>query len=351
MVADVELRARATAPRGRARLSKDAGDRYVPAGAVRRRTEHGDALASVVPRQPLLAQRLVLAADASVATALVRVGGDCVAQIGVNAQCIKAGADGEFVHQARVGVRRLRTLLKLVEGLIGSRTVAPIVKELQWLSTALAEAREWDVFATDTLAAIALKHPQSRRDVGTLRGRVTRLRNAHFDDAGRAVASPRLQRLLLAVGALLAALESPTADPVMRTLARDLAKEILERRARRLAKRGRRLRRMSAAERHEARIAAKKLRYVGEMFAPLFPGPRAKAYLSALGKLQETLGALNDLVAGERLLDAFLPHARTRHLVHGAGIVRGWLSGAEAAVLDDADRARRKFSRAKPFWR
>jgi triphosphatase len=304
-----------------------------------------------VSQQPFRARKFVLAPDASVATALIRVGEDCVAQIGINAQCIKAGADGEFVHQARVGVRRLRSLLRLVEGLIGARTIAPIVRELQWLSTALAAAREWDVFATDTLAAIGLKHPQSRRDVGTLRGRVTRLRNAHFDDAGRAVASPRLQRLLLAVDALLAALESPAADPVMRTPARDLAKEILERRARRLAKRGRRLLRMSAAERHDARIAAKKLRYVGEMFAPLFPGPRAKAYLSALGKLQETLGTLNDLVAGERLLDAFSPHARTRHLVHGAGIVRGWLSGAEAATLDDADRARRKFSRAKPFWR
>jgi len=297
------------------------------------------------------ARKLVLAADVSVASALALVGGDCVAQIGINAQCIRAGVDGEFVHQARVGVRRLRSLLKLVEGLIGPRTIAPIVKELQWLSTALAAAREWDVFSTGTLAAIGLKDPQSRRDVGTLRGRITRLRNAHFVDAGVAVASPRLQCLLHAAGALLAALESPTADPVMRTPARALAKETLERRARRLAKRGLRVLRMSAAQRHEARIAAKKLRYVAEMFAPLFPGARTRDYLSALGNLQEALGALNDLVTGERLLDTFSPHAHTRHLVHGTGIVRGWLSGAEATALDDADRARRKFSRAKPFWR
>jgi triphosphatase len=351
MAAAVELPARAAVRRGQTRLSKDAGDPCVAHGAELRGTPHGNAPASLVSRQPLRARRLALAADVSVGSALARVGGDCLAQIGINAQCIKAGVDGEFVHQARVGVRRLRSLLKLVEGLIGAKTIAPIIKDLQWLSTALAAAREWDVFSTGTLAAIALKDPQSRRDVGTLRGRITRLRNAHFVDAGVAVASPRLQRLLHAAGALLAALESPAADPAMRTPARALAKEILERRARRLAKHGLRVLRMSAAQRHEARIAAKKLRYVAEMFAPLFPGARTRDYLSALGNLQEALGALNDLVTGERLLDAFSPHAHTRHLVHGAGIVRGWLSGAEATALDDADRARRKFSRAKPFWR
>jgi len=47
--------------------------------------------------------------------------------------------------------------------------------------------------------------PQSRRDVGIVRGRITRLAHAHFVEAGAAAASPRLQRLLLAVGALLSA--------------------------------------------------------------------------------------------------------------------------------------------------
>jgi CHAD domain-containing protein len=237
--------------------------------------------------------------------------------------------------------------------LIGAETIAPIVQELQSLSTALGAARDWDVFATDTLAAIGrgLKHPQSRRDVGTLRGRVTRLAHTHLVEAGAVAASPRLQRLLLAVGALLAALESPTADPAVRTPARNLAKDTLERRSRRLGKRGKDLQRASPAERHQARIAAKKLRYVAELFAPLFPGARTKDYLSALAKLQGALGYLNDLASGDRLLDELEPRARTQRLVHGAGIVRGWLSGAEAPALADADRAWRKFAKAKPFWR
>ena len=317
------------------------------------KAERGYALASAAPREPVRARRLALAADVSVGTALARFGSDCLTQIGANAQCVAAGLDGEFVHQARVGARRLRSLLRVVTGLIGTEATAPIVQELQCLSTALGAARDWDVFATETLAAVGrgLKHPQSRHDVGTLRGRVTRLAHAHFVEACTATASPRLQRLLLAVGALLAALESPTADPAMREPARNLAKETLDAPARRLDKRGKHLERASPPQRHQVRIAAKKLRYIAEVFAPLFPGSRTKDYLSALGKLQAALGHLNDVATGERLLDELEPHVRTDRLVHGADIVRGWLSGAEAAALADADRAWRKFAKAKPFWR
>ena len=316
------------------------------------KAERGYALASPRPREPVYARKLTLDADISVGDALARFGSDCLEQIGANAQCIAAGVDGEFVHPASVGARRLRSLLRLVAGLIGAETIAPIVGDLQWFSTSLGAARDWDVFATQTLAAVgrALKHPQSRRDVGTVRGRVTRRAHTHFVEAGAAAASPRLQRLLLAVGALLAALESPSADPTLRATARSLAKDTLERRARRLDKRGKHLQRVSPAERHQARIAAKKLRYVAEVFAPLFPASRTKDYLSALGKLQGALGYLNDLATGERILDELGPHVRTERLVHGVGIVRGWLSGAEASAVSDADRAWRKFAKAKPFW-
>src|SRR5450631_141360 len=317
------------------------------------KAERGYALASRAQRLPLRARKLALAPNASVGNALARFGGDCLIQIGVNAQSVAAGVDGEFVHQARVGIRRLRALLNLAAGLIGGATIKPLVQELQWLSTALGAARDWDVFASATLPAVSrtLRHPPSRRDVGTLRGRVTRLRHAHFAEASAAAASARLQRLLLASAALLASLESPAAVPAMRVQAKNLAKEVLERRARRLDKRGVHLRRASPAERHVARIAAKKLRYVAEMFAPLFPGSRTKAYLSALAKLQGALGHLNDLATGERLLDQLAPDARTEKLVHGAGIARGWLSGAEAWAVTDADRMWRNFTKCKTFWR
>jgi triphosphatase len=138
------------------------------------KAERGYALASPAPREPVHAGKLALDTGVSVGEALAHFGSDCLEQIGANAQCIAAGVDGEFVHQARVGVRRLRSLLRLVAGLIGAETVAPIVRDLRWFSTTLGAARDWDVFAKETLAAVgrALKHSRSRRDVGIVRGRI-----------------------------------------------------------------------------------------------------------------------------------------------------------------------------------
>lgn len=316
------------------------------------KAERGYALASHAPRKPLRAGKITLAPDISVGAALARVGSDCLMQIGANAPSVGA-SDGEFVHQARVGTRRLRSLLKIVADLRGADTVLPLLQELRWLSSSLGAARDWDVLASETLASVtqALRHPQARRDVGTLRGRVTRQRNIRFAEAAAAAVSPRAQRLLLAFGALFAELESPAADPGLRAPAKILARDILDRRARRLGKRAAHLRRVSPDERHQARIAAKKLRYVAEVFAPLFAGNRTRDYLSALGKLQSGLGRLNDLATGERLLDDIEKLTHAQRLVHGAGIARGWLAGAEASAVADAARAWRKFTKLKPFWR
>jgi triphosphatase len=318
------------------------------------KAERGYALANPSPFKPVRARKLSIAAEASVGHALARVGGDCLVQIGANTPWV-ASKGGEFVHQARVGARRLRSLLQIVAGLPGAEAIAPLVHELQWLSTSLGATRDWDVFAGETLASVAktLRQPQARRDVGALRGYVTRARGFEFAGAGAAdaAASPRVQRMLLAFGALFAAMESPTADAALRAPAKSLAKDILERRAKRLGKRGAHLQRVSPAERHEARIAAKKLRYVAELFAPVFSNARAKSYLDGLATLQTKLGYLNDLATGEQLLDQIEQRTRAQRVVHGAGIVRGWLSGAEAAGVAEAAQAWRKFAKLKPFWR
>src|SRR5207248_6292688 len=65
------------------------------------KAELGYALARPTVREPVHASKLALDADTAIGTALVQFGSDCLLQIGANAQCIAAGANGEFVHQAR----------------------------------------------------------------------------------------------------------------------------------------------------------------------------------------------------------------------------------------------------------
>ncbi len=86
-------------------------------------------------------------------------------------------------------------------------------------------------------------------------------------------------------------------------------------------------------ERHAARIAAKRLRYVAEFFAPLFPGKRTRTYLETLAAAQDALGQFNDAVTAAALAGELSGLADDA----AAGAVRGWVA-AQAAALEPRSR-------------
>jgi triphosphatase len=317
------------------------------------KAERGYALAGTGALEPVRASRVPLAADLSAAQAFAAVGADCLRQIGANAEGVALGGDEEFVHQLRVGVRRLRSLLKFIAELSPSALLAPLDAELQWLGRVTGVTRDWDVFAAETLAAVAAQvtQPQLRRDLGRLKARTTRLRRAQRAAVLEAVRSPRVTRMVLALGALLAGLAAEAGSGAPALSARALAQATLSTRDRQLRKRSRRLRQLAPVDRHRARLAAKRLRYAAEFFAPLYRGPRVARYIEALAHLQGSLGKLNDLATAERLLDELVPAAAlSPGLGHATGIVRGWGIACAGAALARADKASRAFAKLKPFW-
>ena len=99
------------------------------------------------------------------------------------------------------------------------------------------------------------------------------------------------------------------------------------------------------------RVAAKRLRYAAEFFAPLFRHAGASDYIDALAELQGTLGRLNDMAAATRLLDELIAPIRNDvELSHAAGVVRGWTAAMSARELERLPKSWRQFARAKPFW-
>jgi inorganic triphosphatase YgiF len=316
------------------------------------KAERGYALAGTGVLEPVRATRIPLAKDVSAAKAFVAVGADCLRQIGANAEVIATGNDGESVHQLRVGVRRLRSLLQFIAEFRPSTPLAPLEEDLQWLARVAGTARDWDVFAAETLAPITPQlDSQLRRDLGRIKARTTKIRRAHRAGVVAAVRSPRVARMLLGLGAMLAGLadESSTTSPG--PPARALAATTLAKRDRRLRKRCKGLLHLAPADRHRARLAAKKLRYAAEFFAPLYRGDRAARYIEALARLQGSLGKLNDIATAQRLLGELVPAGTNpRAVAHATGIVRGWGLAVAASELARADKAGRAFAKLKPFW-
>lgn len=312
------------------------------------KADRGYALARSRPAQAVYARKVALAPDVGAPRALAAIAVDCLAQIGGNAEFMRAGRDGEFLHQLRVGVRRMRSLLKLAASAEIAPDVTPLDHDLGALGDVFGPARDWDVFAAGTLPAIA-PHvgAQQRRGFGRLRLRAARQRRLHRVAAQSEAGSQRFTCLLLALGRFCIGLERAAPDPPATALAHDALGES----ERRLRKRGKRLREADAPTRHRVRVAAKRLRYAAEFFAPLFRHAGASDYIDALAELQGTLGRLNDMAAATRLLDELIAPIRNDvELSHAAGVVRGWTAAMSARELERLPKSWRQFARAKPFW-
>jgi triphosphatase len=109
---------------------------------------------------------------------------------------------------------------------------------------------------------------------------------------------------------------------------------------------------LSLDERHQVRIALKKLRYMIEFLGSLYDADSVKPLMKRLRGLQEDLGHLNDVRTAQGLIGEL---ARAEHnssdMGVAAGVVLGWhvreLRNLEAKLCEDV----RRFKKAKPFWR
>jgi inorganic triphosphatase YgiF len=317
--------------------------------AVASKAQRGYALAAQAPAEPRRAGKLSLDPEVTVSKALAVIGGDCIAQMEANAEGVLASNNPEFLHQLRVGWRRLRSLLKLAAVVVDPAKIGTIEQELDWVGESLGPARDYDVFAGDTLPALAAQF-RGDREIAKLRARVARRRRRLRSDAREMLATPRFQQLLLALGALFLELQqSPPADAEA-ARARDWIQPLLQKRDQKLRKRTRHVHRRDSAERHGARVAAKKVRYASEFFRALFPSKRTDAYITALAKLQTVLGRLNDLAVAERLLAETAPASPDVGQAQAQGIVRGWLAASTTPELKRLRDAHRRFVECGAFW-
>ncbi len=134
------------------------------------------------------------------------------------------------------------------------------------------------------------------------------------------------------------------------------AADELTRRWRKVRKKGRALVELDAPSRHKLRIQAKKLRYAVEFFANLFASKpaakRRKQFLSALERLQDGLGDLNDIAVHEERIAAMSIRQRSSpNRAFAAGLLTGREDARIEAAMTKATDAYADLSRIKPFWR
>lgn len=300
------------------------------------KAERGYALAEASAARPQKARPLQLNESSTAAAALRRIAVACIAHMQANEDGLLASRDPEYLHQFRVGLRRLRSCLRLID----DDRLRPLAAEARWLQSALGPARDWDVFVTETLTPLARVR---RKDVAAFRGRCREVRRKHGEDVRAAVRSPRYTALLLALGEAFAS--DDIGGTSLKRPVGDFAAAVLAKHDRRLRKRGADVPEASPRARHEVRIAAKRLRYAAEFFGSLYQEDRVQHYVKALQGLQDVLGALNDAAVADELLAE--PGGVPQYV---AGWVRGWVAALAGRELDNYGAAWRRFCDAAPYW-
>ena len=234
-------------------------------------------------------------------------------QIELNARGVLVSEDPEFLHQLRVGLRRLRAALRAFRAILHREQTRPLIRALRKLSPKLGAARDWDVL----VARLESQHASPEL--------------LHKAQARRAAARRVARRALVSKGfAGIGAGVRGLAVTESRAPLRQFGAAALDRAHRKLITQAHGADWSAASARHALRIRVKRLRYSCEFFAPAFPARRVTPYIAALKALQDILGELNDVVVGRRLL----------------GFV-----GDEAALLRRLGPAWRALERRPVFWR
>ena len=324
----------------------------------RSKADRGYALADAVDDAPSRARDIAHADDASAPQAIAAVIRECVRQISRNAIGLRdAGTqDPEWIHQLRIGVRRLRSSYGFADGLVDAASIEALRHETRWVLDALGPARDLDVFVGETLPAAVRDLARSGSDAGAagtaleaLARRAAARRRAARVAAVECVHSRRFTRFELAAEML--AHDVGAATPSGAGAGRDasayrFASRLITRRARRLAKAAADLAHAGADERHAVRIAAKKLRYATEFFASLFPRKRSRAYRKALTSLQDVLGELNDAAVAPRVASAIAGPAAT-----ATAAVESWSAARSATSATRLEAAWSAFAATPPLAR
>jgi triphosphatase len=264
-------------------------------------------------------------------------------QLQANEEGVLRAAAPEFVHQARVALRRLRSALRLFPAAIGDERAKAWRAEWSESTRALGAARDWDVFATESLPALAASYGDPSIARALMRRAALRRRQCR-EDARSALRSPRHARAVLDLASWLAGIGEETADGPTEPLA-DFASRWIRKRRKSLLAGLEGLARMPAEERHRLRIEAKRLRYGVEGLASVFHSGKERRFTRRLADLQEALGRANDAATGARLLAELDPPDAF------AAFARGWL--AARMVPDPALIASlaARLEKSPRFWR
>lgn len=378
-------------------------DRFGLVLDVRSKSERGHQLAAdQLASPPTKARSPRLSAAATPAQAQAAMLASALGQALANASVMAdpelaepVAANAEYLHQLRVGLRRLRSLLQ-VYGPLAPPADASLAPALGTLFSQLGAARDRDAMAEWLWPALHAADAPWVPDDATVQAIPAPLAGATAPaaltvpaaaapgagvDLGALLRAPATQRLWLSALAAsqppmtTAVAIPPASGPVPALPERQKGSKAGQRDAgrkgrhrgdrhdghdgeglrallrvplqgllRQIRRDAARFDRLDDAARHRLRRRIKRLRYAADAVASLWPAKKVDDTLRALARAQEPLGAYNDTVVALALMrDLAAQDGRAWFAV-------GWLTARREALAAPCAKALTRLSRVRGFW-
>ncbi|MDB5814097.1 MAG: inorganic triphosphatase [Rhodocyclales bacterium] len=230
--------------------------------------------------------------------------------------------DPDFIHQLRVALRRLRTLLRIFEVHLPLGFAGNWQLQLGELANGVGQARDLDVMYDSVLEAPAKSAgAPSFEPLEQYLHAASQAARVHVREV---LHSPSARILLLQFSKALHTLPAQTKEAALQAFARDSLRKLhkrIEIRLRHAQASG------THHDLHRVRIASKRLRYALEFFASLFDAKASNHYLNRLAKVLREFGALNDIAVGRARLQQW---AQTQENLREISTwIAGWHSAHE----------------------
>lgn len=308
------------------------------------------------PPGPRTAGPVAIVAGETAEHALRAILRSCRDQIAHNRTAVLESELPEGPHQLRVGLRRLRSALKIYQPLLETTSRKALDDQAARLAALVGPLRDLDVLAGDIIAPLTGMMPDQFKPDDLLAA-IAEQRVAVRDSIREHLAEKAVNDFIFDLAAYTEGRGWLAADDFNQTArlaqpVEEFAAKALNKRWKRVAKYGASIEALTIEERHSMRKALKKFRYGLEFFRPLYHGKDVKPFLSRLKKLQNLFGYLNDVAMAEKLVD--LPvsdRGGVDPIGLAAGFVIGW-HGAEARhAWKNAKAAWDDTRKIEKFWR
>ncbi|WP_165498784.1 CHAD domain-containing protein [Chlorobium sp. N1] len=260
-----------------------------------------------------------------------------------NEEGIRGSIDTEFLHDYRVSIRRARSILAQLKGVFPAEEAGRCARALKRVAAKTGELRDTDVYLLEEERFRSWLPEALHLGLDRFIAELQRRQKALQRSFSRYLASEAYAEFLREWGEFIdeSRLPDPGQAPEAGRPTIEIARSSIRKAWKKVIRHGRRVSRETTDEElHAMRIDCKKLRYLLEFFASLFPNKSVLPAVGHLKRLQDNLGGFVDCSVQLEFLRHHLDRAQNRNPDVGLAAAVG---GLMTVLHERQEKARCQF--------